>query len=235
MATGKTKNPRHPEATRQKRAGEAIRQRSRERLILGAAEVFAEQGYARTTVNAIAERSGVSLATLYSAWGSKRRLLRAYVEYTMTGSPTAISEGRWVPQLQGLLDADEGADAYTRLRRIAAIFRSICERMGLPWRLLRDGAAVDPGVAEDHAELEQLRRHTMAGVLVGVAEDSLRPGLTMDGAVDTLLVIASPSAYEALVHRGGYTMDEFERWVADTLVAALLEPRQQSARESTGS
>lgn len=226
MASASTTEPGPVAETRQKRAGDAIRKRSRERLVLGAAEVFAEQGYAGTTVNAIAERAGVSLRTLYTAWGSKRRLLRAYVEYTMTGSPTAITDGTWVPQLQRLLDPVSLADPYARMGQVARIVREVAERMGPVWRLTRDGAAIDPGVAEDHAELEQLRRRSMAGLLDGLDEAGLRSGLTLDRAVDTVLVIASPNAYETLVHRGGYTMDEFERWIADTLTAALLpDPR----------
>jgi hypothetical protein len=66
----------------------------------------------------------------------------------------------------------------------------------------------------------------MAGLLDGIDEASLRPGLTLDCAIDTMLIIASPSAYETLVHQGGYSMDQLERWVGDTLTAALLsEPR----------
>src|SRR5262245_58107669 len=121
--------------TRQKRAGETMRQRSRQRLVLAAAEVFAEHRYAGTTVSAIADRAGLSLRTLYSAWESKRRLLRAYAEYTMTGSPTAITDGTWVPQLQSLLDDESRADPQARMRRIAKIFRMIAERMGHLWRL----------------------------------------------------------------------------------------------------
>jgi AcrR family transcriptional regulator len=222
MASGSKATSPDPVESRQKRAGDAIRERSRERLVLGAAEVFAERGYAGTTVNAIAERAGVSLGTLYTAWGSKRRLLRAYVEYTMTGSPTGVTEGSWVPQLQRSLDAESVSDPHLRMRRVASIFRGISDRMGLPWRLLRDGAAVDQGVAQDHAELELLRRRTMAGLLDGLDERRLRPGLTLDSAIDTMLVIASPAAYETLVESRGYSMDEFERWVGDTLIAALL-------------
>lgn len=208
--------------TRQQRAGDTIREQSRQRLVLGAAEVFAERGYTATTVNAIAERSGVSLRTLYTAWGSKRRILRAYVEFTMTGSATAVTDGTWVPQLQRLLDDEARSDPRARMLQVAKIFRGIAERMSLPWRLLRDGAAVDPGIAEDRAELEVLRRRTMAGVLDGIDEDQLRPGLTLDGAIDTLLVIASPGTHETLVQSRGYSADEFQRWVGETLIAALL-------------
>ena len=40
-----------------------------------------------------------------------------------------------------------------------------------------------------------------------------------------MLVIAGPAAYETLVVAGGCSMDELERWVGDTLIAALLNPR----------
>lgn len=213
-----------PGASRQQQAGDAIRERSRQRLVLGAAEVFAERGYAGTTVNEIAARAGVSLRTLYTAWGSKRRLLRAYVEYTMTGSSTAVTDGSWVPQLQRLLPDRSPGDPRDRMRRVAAIFRDVAERMALPWQLLRDGAAVDPGVVQDHAELEQLRRRTMAGLLDGIDDADLRPGLDRDAAIDTMLVIAGPDSYRTLVQTRGYSMDEFERWVGDTLIAALLAP-----------
>ncbi|RBY77275.1 TetR/AcrR family transcriptional regulator [Geodermatophilus sp. TF02-6] len=225
-----------PTVTRQKLAGEAMRQRSRERLVTAAGEVFAEEGYAGATVSTIAARAGVSLQTLYTAWGSKRRLLRALVEYTMTGSPTAITEGKWVPQQQDLLDEESRSNPLARMRRVAQVFRRIAERMNTPWQLLRDGSAVDPGVAEDYAELERLRRYSMAGLLDGIDEADLRPGLTLDGAIDTMLVIASPAAHQTLVHRHGYSMDRFEAWVADTLTAALLAlpaPGTASCRDPT--
>ncbi len=222
MHSGRAATPAPAVESRQKRAGDAIRERSRQRLVVGAAEVFAERGYTGTTVSEIASRAGVSLRTLYTAWGSKRRLLRASVEYTMTGSATGVTDGTWVPQLRRLLDAEALSDPRARLRRVAMIFRQIAERMGHIWRLVQDGAAVDPGVAQDRDELEALRRRSLAGMLEGIDERALLPGLTMDGAVDTMLVIAGPSSYETLVHSRGYSLDEFERWVGDTLIAALL-------------
>jgi AcrR family transcriptional regulator len=221
MSTPATANSSTHTITRQKRAGEASRKRSRERLVRAAANVFAEQGYARATVGSIAERAGVSLQTLYTAWGSKRHLLRAYVEYSLSGSPTAITEGTWGPQLQRLLDSESLADPQLRLRRVARLERELAERMGLAWRLVRDAAGGDAGVAEDHAEFERQRRLATAGLLDGI-EGSLRPGLTLQQAVDTTFVIASPSAYEALVTMGGYTLNRYERWLGDTLIAALL-------------
>jgi AcrR family transcriptional regulator len=208
--------------SRQKRAGQAVRERSRLRLVVAAGEVFGEQGYTGATVQAIAERAGVSLQTLYAAWGSKRALLRAHLESTMTGSSTAIAEGRWAPQVAAELGAETDPGPEARLRALAALFRSVAERVGPVWRLYRDAAAADPEIAADHAELERERRRTMAGALAGLHDECLRPGLTRDGAIDTVLVLASPATYESLVENRGYSMDEFEGWLADALVAVLL-------------
>lgn len=210
--------------SRQKRAGQALRQRSRDRLLVAAAEVFAAEGYAGATVNAIAERAGVSLQTLYTAWGSKRRLLRAFVEHTMTGSATAVTDGEWLPQLRHQVGAETHLDPEARLRRIATIFCAVAEKMALPWKLVRDGAAVDPDVAADHADLETYRRRSVAAILEGIDQHQLRPGLDIDQAIDTAFVIASPDTYATLVHTCGYPMERFERWVGDTLIAALLKP-----------
>lgn len=208
--------------SRQKRTGQVVRERSRQRLVVAAGEVFGEHGYTGATVQAIAARAGVSLQTLYAAWGSKRSLLRAHLEFTMTGSATAVSDGRWVPQVRAEVSAGLDPDPEARLRALAAFFRMVAGRVGPVWRLYRDAAAVDPEIAADHAELERERRRTLEGVLAGLDDGHLRPGLARDAAVDTLLVLVSPTTYECLVSDRGYSLDEFEAWLADSLVSVLL-------------
>lgn len=210
--------------SRQKRAGQAVRERSRQRLVVAAGAVFAEQGYTGATVQAIAERAGVSLQTLYAAWGSKRDLLRAHLEYVMTGSATAVTDGRWVPQVRAEVGGDPDPDPVASLRALAAFFRSLAGRVGPVWRLYRDAAAVDPEIAADHAELERERRRTLEGALAGLDDGCLRPGLTRAAAVDTLLVLVGPATYQSLVEGRGYSLDQFQDWLAGTLVAALLRP-----------
>src|ERR1700744_3849222 len=78
--------------SRQKKAGERLRQDTRNRLLHAAGEEFAARGYAGTTVARLAAAAGVSVQTLYLAWGSKRALLRGYMENALaggTGSPEA--------------------------------------------------------------------------------------------------------------------------------------------------
>ena len=226
------RNPSPQRLSRQKEAGLASREETRRRLVAAAGELFLECGYTGATVTAIADRAGVSVQTLYLASGSKRALLQAYGQTTLSGSATALTDGRWVPRLQEDLKAHRGSgDPTEQLHAVARIFRDIAERAGTTWRLYRDAAAVDADVAADLAELERLRRVTFVSLLATIDPVALRSGLSIDDAVDTALMIASPSAYETLVTSLGYSLDQLEGWVATTLINALLPDAHQ--RSST--
>ena len=166
--------------TRQREAGAASRAETRRLLVVAAGELFAERGYAGSTVTAIAERAGVSLQTLYLAWGSKRQLLHAFMEQGLSGSPTAVTDATWAELartrlLAGLPD-DPSPEAY--ILAVARFFRATAERAALGWQLYRDAAAVDPEVRADQQELSRQRRVTIAGVLSGLPDRAFRSGMT---------------------------------------------------------
>ena len=212
--------------TRQREAGAARRAETQRLLVVAAGELFAERGYTGATVTAIADRAGVSLQTLYLAWGSKRKLLRAFMEQGLSGSPTAVTDATWAEMARTRLLANlpDDPDPQTYIRGMAGFFRATAERAALGWQLYRDAAAVDPEVRADQQELSRLRRFTATGLLSGVPTTALRAGMTRDDAIDTLMVIMGPESYDLLVRQTGYSVDRFEQWIARTLVAALLEP-----------
>ena len=121
---------------------------------------------------------------------------------------------------------DFAAGAYSRAHSLAFDGGAVVAGSSSPsvvpqWS---DAAAVDPEIAADRAELDRERRRTLAAALAGLDDGCLRPGLTRSAAVDTLLVVAGPATYEALVEGLGYSLDEFETWLAGTLIAAVLRP-----------
>lgn len=208
------------DTTRQREAGAAARAETRRRLLDAAAAEFAERGYVGTTVTRVAERAGVTVQTLYLAWGSKRALLRAHLESALLGgAPGHVDEHRPRPFAAAVQAAD---DPRETLRRVVALYRRIAERAGPAWALHRDAAAVDPEIAEDWQRWHRLRRETFEQLLAHLPPDALRAGVTPSAAVDTAWAVASPETYELLVRRAGHTLDDYERWVLDTLTAALL-------------
>ena len=210
-------------SSRQKEVGLASREATRRRLVEAAAEVFLERGYPSTTVTVLARRAGVSLQTLYLAAGGKSALLRLVLERALRGSPGSI-DGGYVDELRAQLTTITGGSDDPRdiLRGIAGVYRAVAERAAPWWRLYRDAAVTEDEIATDWAALGALRRTTLARLLDAVPDAALRPGPSRDDAVDTLWAIASPETHDLLVHGAGYSLDRYERWVADTLVGAIL-------------
>src|SRR5581483_4090971 len=145
--------------SRQQRVGDAIRQDTRNRLLQAAGDEFPTHGYAGTTVTRLAGAAGVSVQTLYLAWGSKRALLRGYTEQALAGN------------LQSPVDASRrftGLSPQDRLSELATLITEIAERAAIGWTLYRDASAVDPEIAADWNELQMLRHRTFSRILADI-------------------------------------------------------------------
>ncbi|MFZ0089467.1 MAG: helix-turn-helix domain-containing protein, partial [Solirubrobacteraceae bacterium] len=191
----------------------ALRQDTRKRLLEAAAEQFPAHGYAGTTVTRLAAAAGVSVQTLYLAWGSKRALLRGYIEQALAGN------------LQSPEDASQrftGLSPQDRLSELATLVTEIAQRAAIGWTLYRDASAVDPEIAADWNELQMLRHRTFSRILADIPASALTEGLTPRSAVDTAWTVASPESHDLLVHRLGYSLAEFRDWMTQTLLTALL-------------
>lgn len=66
---------------------------ARERLLAAADELFYERGVHTVGIDTIIERAGVAKASLYSTFGSKDELIRAYLEARQEQRNARITEG----------------------------------------------------------------------------------------------------------------------------------------------
>ena len=200
--------------SRQKRTGDQLRQETRHRLLEAAAAEFAANGYAASTVTRIAEGAGVSVQTLYLAWGSKRALLRAYMERALAG--IASSPAQDAERFTSDMPPEE------RLAELAALVTDIAGRAALGWTLYRDAAAIDPEIADDWNELQNLRHQRFARIVDEIPDEALAAGLCSATAIDTAWVLASPETFDLLTRRLGYTLDDFHAWLVRALTSSLL-------------
>ena len=214
--------PRARRVSRQKEAGEATRRETRRRLLAAAKAEFAERGYAAATVIRIAERADVSVQTLYSNWGNKRNLLRAVMESSVTGGDVPLAAGQPPAVFAAALERDDAGDSSQVLAHLSREYRLLAERAAVGWQTYQDGAAVDPDIAADWRHMNDLRRQAIHALIAQLPAAALRPGLTPAAAADTVWVIASPDTHDQLVRQAGYSYDQLEAWVRDTLSAALL-------------
>ena len=199
--------------SRQKRVGDVLRSETRNRLLEAAETVFTERGYAGTTVARLAAEAGVSVQTLYLAWGSKRELLRGYMERALAGEQSSPQDaaGRFTD-----------LPPRARLTELAKLVAEIAERAAIGWGLYRDAAAVDPEIATDWNELQLLRHQLIARILGDLPTEVLLDGVNTTAAIDTAWAIASPETYDLLVNRLNYDLDHFRHWMTLTLTASIL-------------
>src|SRR5438105_2521719 len=84
-------------------------------VVLAAKRLFEAQGYAATTMNAVASEAGVALKTVYLAFETKARLLRAVWDLALKGddSDAPVAERPWYVEVL------EEPDPQRKLRRLA--------------------------------------------------------------------------------------------------------------------
>ncbi|HUQ63110.1 MAG TPA: helix-turn-helix domain-containing protein [Acidimicrobiales bacterium] len=193
--------------------------RSRRAVLEAARRLFLDRGYAATTVAAIAGEAGVSVETVYKAFGNKPGLVKAVFDVSVVGDDDPV------PMLQRDLVRRIQAESDPR-RKLAMYGAHLSESAprSVPVQLLvRAAAASDVGAA---GVWEQMLTERLTGMTQFAHElheqGHLRGDVSVDDARDVLWTYNAAELYELLVMRRSWTPDRYGRWVADALVAALL-------------
>jgi AcrR family transcriptional regulator len=186
-------------------------ERTRRRILECAFRLFAERGYAGTTVAAVADAAGVAPETIYGSLGGKRGLLEGAIEMAITGAEDGPRE-EWA-EVSGAPErleriVEHSCTILARTRPIHAVIRGAADKepfaAALGRRLLQDRLT---------AQTERIRTH-LGG--------DLRTGLSADQAGQRYCVLASPELYHLLTVELGWTPDEHREWLTELLKGELL-------------
>ena len=196
---------------------------TRRKVIAAAQPLFLEHGYVGTTMAAIAREAAVVVETVYRSFGSKATLFGAVVEAALAGGVERAElpvEDR--PAIAAIIAE---TDPAKQVALYAATQPGIHRRAGSLLRAVRDAAALDAEVARVWTEIEAQRhagQSRMAGLLA--SRGALREGLSVEKAGDLIWTLTSLAVYDLVVIQRGWTPDEYERWLTDTLEHQLLAP-----------
>lgn len=183
---------------------------ARERVLKAASYLFYLEGIRAISVDAIAERAGVTKKTLYYHFASKDDLIAAYLD--LRDQPNLAAFARWLAEAEGSL-----------AERMEAFFRRIAEAGSHPkWK--------GCGFLRTTAELANLPGHPARKVGAGhkkkveawLAEEFRQEGIAPPEALARQIAVLIDGAFSAmLVHRdAGYARDAGQ--AARTLVEATL-------------
>jgi AcrR family transcriptional regulator len=190
------------------------------RAILDAAlRLFERQGYAATTMAAIADEAGVALKTVYVVFETKSGVLRGLWHLLLRGDQVEVPVGEreWY---RAVLDEP---DPRRQLALNARNSRVVKERARGLLDVFQGAAPADPDIKalwdRIQAEFYENQRAIVESL---AAKHALRAGLDVARATDVLWTLNHPATWHLLVTRRGWTPDEYERWFADTACAQLL-------------
>lgn len=194
---------------------------TRARILSAAGALFEANGYARTTISAIAERAGVATDTVYATFKNKARILTALIDDRLAPAPGTDS----------VLDRPEAhavrdqPDQRAQLKAFARDIAQLSERVRPIYEIMRTASAVEPQMAAVHAEMDTYRLRNMRQVATWIAATGpLR--MDIDRAAETIWAIASPDVARMLCDARGFTRDQYAQWLEATLVRVLLVDEQ---------
>ncbi len=188
-------------------------QQTRRDIVAAARRLFAERGYAATSMADIAAEANVAIQTIYASVGPKQALVQEMVEL--------IDEEAEIPVIAAQLA--ETRDPDEMLALAARLTRQVVDRCGDIVRTIHAGAGTEPAIAAALAEGRRRHREGMAGLAAALAAGNLlAEGVTAGRATEILAVLTANETYFQLQRDFGMPLDEAEHWVLTALRRLLL-------------
>lgn len=214
MSERNTSKRRYSSARRQAQAAETRRQ-----IVAAAGQLFAELGYAGTTIEDIARAAGTAVQTVYSAFGSKRAILTRLVEVSVGGDEkdTPLLE-RPEPQM-----ARHETDQRRQLHLFAHGIADIMARMSPIFEIMHIAAKTEPEIAEFQKKLLEQRLQNLTQFAAWVAANGpLRDDLDVQAAGETIWTLTSGEVYRLLTVERGWPRERYVQWLSSSLITLLL-------------
>lgn len=188
---------------------------TRQNILAASRKLFLQRGYAGTTTEAVAEESGVSPRTVLAAFGSKRGILAELLGQN--------SFGEHYQELIGQLRVEP--DPFQRVKLVARLTRQIYETSTPEFDLLRGARAIAPELADFYREVEEGRWNLQERFITFLETCGvLRADLSHARATDELWLLTSYDIYRRLLIERGWSTEEYETWLAQTLIQKLFQP-----------
>lgn len=188
---------------------------TRKRILDAAKELFQTEGFDRVTIGKLAKAAAVSMPTIYALFKSKRGILQCLIDEALPPNQfSALAE-----------EAKQEKSPKIYLSISAKMARQIYDAERELMDILRSASVVAPELRELEQEREKRRYERQGeGVKMLLKEKALAKGLSLATARDILWSLTGRDMYRMLVVERGWTPEEYEKWLAQQLINALLEP-----------
>jgi len=187
---------------------------TREAIIGAAIKLFAERGWAATTLPMIASEAGTAVDTIYSTFGSKSELLIAAVDVAIVGDDEAAP----------MVDRPDFAllgkgPRSERLRAGVRFTLGVYERSVPILKALQEAAASDTAARARLTQYDDDRRNVTAAGLALILGDT-----PPDETVDAMWALVSPEIFTYLTEGRSWPISRAETWFVHMSRSAIAKP-----------
>lgn len=188
---------------------------TRARVLAIAKALFSKHGVDNVPIGDIADRAGVSPPTVYALFRSKSGMLKEIIQGTFFGA-------NYASVAQHTKDTD---DPLELMRITASISRVIFDTEKEEIGLMRGTSAFSAELKKIEAEFEQIRfdlQMERANLLIRKSVVARELGLAK--VRDILWMYTGRDIYRMLVLERAWSSDNYEKWLAQTLIHELIGP-----------
>jgi len=218
-----TTRPPDPASQQRKRYASQVRdeqaRRTRRAIVTAAHDLFLAQGYAATTIDGIAEAAHVSRRTVFNSVGGKAALLKLAWDWAIVGDdePVPLADR---PAIKAILAESDPRKALMLWVQAVA---DVAARTAPLGEVLTAASDIDPAAAQ---LLAGASRGRLLGATVFIrylaSLDGLAAGMTEQRAAELCWALTEGHLYRLLVTQRSWSTADFNRWLSDSLAAALL-------------
>ncbi|UGT63080.1 TetR/AcrR family transcriptional regulator [Nocardia asteroides] len=201
---------------------EARKADTEQRIIEAATTRFLADGYAGTTLAAVAAEAGVGERTVYVRFGNKAELLKRVVDVAVVGDTEArpLAGRAWYQRVMAAPTLAERVAAYAdgaaaMMRRLGPAV-AVAQQAEHTEPLIADAAAA--GRAGSHAEV--------AAVWTAMHADGLlHPDADLAWIITTVATLTAADTYVLMTTMLGTTPETYRDWMYDTWMHFATNPR----------
>jgi AcrR family transcriptional regulator len=193
---------------------------TRRKIRAAGEQLFLRDGYAATTMAAVARAAGVSERTVYIAFSSKADLLTEIIRVGVRGDDQLAA----LRDREDVRRAEQAPNADELLARFAAASTEVMARAARFIGLAEAAAAGDPALSAIRDRAHAAIRADMRNVASALEElQALRRGVDAELAADILFAIAgNDSVYRRLTDERGHADQVYAEMIERALRGALL-------------
>ena len=194
---------------------------TRTAIIEAAWRLFAERGYAATSIDEIATAAGVGRATVFTSVGGKAHLLKAAFDVAIVGDDEKVS----LPDRPRSREIRAEPDPRRYLTLYAELIAELGERFAPIAEAARGAAGADRDARDLWRSHLAQRRQGAANVVKDLLSKGARlhEGLDEKSAADVVWVLNDPGLYSHLVIQQGWEPTRFSKWLGDAMRRELLQ------------